>query len=155
MANTSLKTEIHGICNVKLQFSHHVYEHVEFFIMLDLVSDVIIGDDLLERHNSVTFRFNGKLPNLVISSIMPTAQVEYQQLFSHMLPTCKPIAVKTRKFSAADQELIRIETKRLLQEGRIEKSSSPWRTQPLIVDHGNDKKRMCIDFSQTVNLYNA
>ena len=70
-----------------------------------------------------------------------------------MLPTCKSIAVKTRKFSAADQELIRIETKRLLQEGRIEKSNSPWHAQPLIVDHGNDKKKMCIDFSQTVNLY--
>ena len=52
---------------------------------------------------------------------MLTAQVEYPQLFSQLLPTCKPIAAKTRKFSAADQELIRIETKRSLQEGRIEK----------------------------------
>ena len=141
MANTSLKPEIHGICNVKLQFLQHAYKQVEFFIMPDLMSDVIIGDDLLERHNSVTFRFNGKLPNL-ISSIMPTAQVEYPQLFSHMLPACKTIAMKTRKFSAAKQELIRTETKRLLQEGRIEKSNSPWRAQPWIVDHGNDKKRM-------------
>ena len=81
--------------------------------MPDLVSDVTTGD-LLKRHNSVTFRFNGKLPNLVISSIMQTAQVEYPQLFTHLLSTCKPIAVKTRKFSAADQKLIRIETKRLL-----------------------------------------
>ena len=55
MANTSLKTEIHGICNVKLQFSQHAYEQVEFFIMPDLVSDVIIGDDLLKRRNSMTF----------------------------------------------------------------------------------------------------
>ena len=84
MANMSLKTEIYGICNIKLQFSQHAYTQVEFFIMPDLVSDVVIGDDLLERHNSVTFRFNGKLPNLVISLIMPTAQVEYAQLFSHM-----------------------------------------------------------------------
>ena len=153
MDNTSLKTEIHGICNVKLQFLQHAYEQVEFFIMPALVSDVISGDDLLERRNSVTFRFDGKLPNLVISLLMPTAQVEYPQLFSHMLSTCKLIVVKTRKFSAADQKLIRIKTKRLLQEGRIEKSNLPWRAQPLIVDDGNDKKRMCIDFSQTVNLY--
>ena len=69
----------------------------------------------------MTFRFIGKLPNLVISSIIPTAQVKYPQLFSHMLPTCKPVALKMRKFSAADQEPIRIETKRLLQEGRIER----------------------------------
>ena len=88
---------------------------------------------------------------------MPTAKVEYPQLFSHMLPTCKatckPVELKTHKFAAADQEPIRIERKRLLQEGRIEKSNSPWHAQPLIDDHGNDKKRMCIDFSQTVNLY--
>ena len=31
------------------------YKQVEFFIMPDHVFDVIIGDDLLERHNSVTF----------------------------------------------------------------------------------------------------
>ena len=43
----------------------------EFFIMPDLVSDIIIDDELLERHNSVSFQFNGKLPNIVISSIMP------------------------------------------------------------------------------------
>ena len=84
---------------------------------------------------------------------MPTAQVEYRRLFSHLLSTCKPIAVKTRKISAADQELIRIETRRFLQESQIGKSNSPWRSQPLIVNHGSDKKRMCIDFSQTVNLY--
>ena len=80
---------------------------------------------------------------------MPTVLVKYPRLFAHMLPTCKP---KTRKFSAADQELIRIETKRLVKKGRIEKSNLPRRAQPLIVDHGNDKKRMCIDFSQTVNF---
>ena len=48
IANTSLKTEIHGICNVKLQFSQHAYKQVEFFITPDCVSDVTIGDDLLE-----------------------------------------------------------------------------------------------------------
>ena len=41
MANTSLKTEIHGICNVKLQFSQHAYEQVKFSIMPEFASDVI------------------------------------------------------------------------------------------------------------------
>ena len=38
----------------------------------------------------------------------------------------KPIAVKTRKFSAADQAVIKAETDRILREDRIEKSKSPW-----------------------------
>jgi len=40
--------------------------------MPDLLSDVIIGDDLLEHHKSVTFQFNGKLPKLGSSSQIPT-----------------------------------------------------------------------------------
>ena len=55
-ANTSLKTEVYRICNIKLQFSRRLYEQVEF-IMPDLVCNVIIGDDLLECHKSVIFQF--------------------------------------------------------------------------------------------------
>ena len=75
MGNTSLRTEIHCVCNVKLQFSQHAREQVEFFIMPDFLPHVIIGNNLLNRHNCVTFRFNGKLPNLAISLNMPTSQL--------------------------------------------------------------------------------
>lgn len=41
---------------------------------------------------------------------------------------------------------------RLLQEGIIEPSSSPWRAQVVIV-HQKDKDRMVIDYSQTINRF--
>ena len=48
--------------------------------------------------------------------------------------------------------IIKAETARLLQEDRIEPSNSPSRAQPLVVDNGK-KKRMCIDYSQIINLF--
>ena len=43
--------------------------------------------------------------------------------------------------------------KRFLREGLIESTNSPWRAQPLVVTQENHKKRMVIDYSQTVNKY--
>ena len=39
----------------------------------------------------------------------------------------------------------------------IEKSNSPWRAQPLVVDNGKGKRRMCIGYSRTIifNAFNA
>ena len=48
-------------------------------------------------------------------------------------------------------EFIRKEKDRLLKKGIIEPSVSPWRAQVLVVSKG--KKRMVIDFSQTVNIF--
>ena len=84
---------------------------------------------------------------------MPTAHVPYPDLFRNINRNCKPIAIKTRKFSLSDQALIKAETERLLNENRIERSNSPWRAQPLVVDNGKGKRRMCIDYSRTINLF--
>ena len=40
-----------------------------------------------------------------------------------------------------------------MKEGIIEPSSSPWRAQVLVVTGDNHKKRMCIDYSETINKY--
>ena len=83
---------------------------------------------------------------------MSVVNVPYPQLFGDNLSArCKPIAIKTRKFSSVDMAIIKAKTARLLQEDRIEPNNSPWRAQPLVVDNG--KKRMCIDYSQTINLF--
>ena len=54
-------------------------------------------------------------------------------------------------YSYADSEFISSEVKRLLREGLFKFSNSPWRAQPLVVAQENHKKRMVIDYSQTVN----
>ena len=45
---------------------------------------------------------------------MPTARVPYPDLFRNITRNCKPIAIKTRKFSTSDQAFIKAETNRLL-----------------------------------------
>ena len=43
--------------------------------------------------------------------------------------------------------------RRLLTDGLIESSNFPWRAQPLIVTPENHKKRMVIDYRQTINKF--
>ena len=46
-----------------------------------------------------------------------------------------------------------MEVKRLLKENIIEPSKSPWRAQVQITTNENHKKRMVVDYSQTINRY--
>ena len=78
--------------------------------MSNLIADSIIGDDFIQQHKSVTFAFRGQKKVLHISTIMPTARVPYPDLFCNITRNCKPIAIKTRKFSTSDQALIKAET---------------------------------------------
>ena len=72
MANSSLKTEI--LWRVLFEFdfclaTSTLYKNFRFYVMPILICDAIIGDDLLQQHKSVTFKFQGKLPELVVSTI--------------------------------------------------------------------------------------
>ena len=75
------------------------------------------------------------------------------RLFRHLKTDCKPIATKSRRYSHADSQFISSEVKQLLREGLIESRNSFWRAQPLVVTRKKHKKRMVIDYSQTVNKY--
>ena len=69
-----------------------------------------------------------------------------------MKPDCKPIAYCTRIYSKENLTFIESEVQRMLSEGIIEPSKSPWRAQVLVVRNSN-KKRLVIDYSQTVNRF--
>ena len=77
MADVSLKTEICGVSYLDLTFLEHHYKNFKFYVMSNLIANSIIGDDLLQQHKSVTFKFRGKKKELHISTIMPTARVPY------------------------------------------------------------------------------
>ena len=89
---------------------------------------------------------NGASCNLATVATTPPA------IFSNLTPDCKPIAAKSRRYSQSDQQFIRKEVSRLLHEGIIERSSSPWRAQ-LLITNENSKKRMVVDYSQTINKF--
>ncbi|GFW06173.1 retrovirus-related Pol polyprotein from transposon opus [Trichonephila clavipes] len=46
-----------------------------------------------------------------------------------------------------------LEVQKLLQEGVIEPSNSPWRAQVFVIRGENHKPRMVVDYSQTINKY--
>ena len=70
-----------------------------------------------------------------------------------MNPNCKPIAAKSIKYSNLDRKFIDDQVTQLLKEGIIEASKSPRPTQLIIAKSENQKKRMCVDYSQTVNKF--
>ena len=78
-----------------------------------------------------------------------------RSLFSNLIPDCKPIATRSRRYSRSDKLFIKQSVKKLHAGDIVEHSTSPWRSQPVVV-HGDgefSKDRMCIDFSQTINIY--
>ena len=62
-------------------------------------------------------------------------------LFSNILPSHKPIAVKSKHFNKEDQSFINKEILKLLSEGIIEESVFPWRAQIVVKDPPNHKRK--------------
>ena len=76
-------------------------------------------------------------------------------LFANLTDDCHPVASKSRRYSFADKQYIEKETKRLLEEGIIEKRNSPWRAQIVVVKdpYVQSKRRLAVDYSQTINRF--
>ena len=73
--------------------------------------------------------------------------------FANLAENCHPIASKSRPYRRDDLKFIEGEVERLLKEGIIEPSNSPWRAQVVVTKDDNHKKRLAIDYSQTINRF--
>ncbi len=62
------------------------------------------------------------------------------------------VALLPRKYSRDDSVHFFI-SKRLLAKGIIDPSPSPWRAQVVVVKGENLRKRMVVDYSQTINRF--
>jgi len=83
-----------------------------------------------------------------------TMRVPPPPLFTHLSNNIKPIATKSRRQSSANLRLIRAEVSKLHKAGTIRPSISPWRAQAFITkEDGAHKKRMVVDYSETINLF--
>ena len=151
MASKSLKATATSCCDVELKVKNRTYEKVRLFVLPNLCTNLILGLDFLSRHKSVTLNYGGNEPPLSICGLS-TIKTKPKSLFPNLPPNCKPVADCRRKYSLEDQQFIAKEVDRLLKEGVIEPSRSPWRAQVVIVKKG-DKKRLTVDYSQTINLY--
>ena len=66
------------------------------------------------------------------------------------------MTTKSRRYNSSDQQFIKTEIQKWHNEGIIRPSQSPWWAQVLVVksrdELGKPKRRLCIDYSQTINL---
>ena len=112
MATSSLSCRVIGYCMVNL----------DLLVMRNLCCEVVLEHNFLNRHSPLTIPFGGTKPALQICGLA-TAKVLYPSLFSNLTSDCKPIAVKSRRYSLKDKEFIAMEVKRLLKENR---HGEPW-----------------------------
>lgn len=151
LASLSYISFVSGSCAVTLKIGDHTYKEQKLLIIENLCADLIIGHDVLKYHKFLEFNFGGTRDTLKVCVMQ--ASVPPALLFTHLSPNIMPIAIKSRKFSGEDQSFIRNEISNLLQDGVIEKSTSPWRAQVLITGGTNHRKRLVIDYSLTINKF--
>ena len=152
MASSSLITGITGLCIAHhLQLLGHTYKDQKLLVMDNLCADVLIGHDFFKQHSAVTFTFGGDKPLLEICGLA-FALVPPASLFANLAQNCQPIATKSRRHSTEDLKFIETEIEKLLTENIIERSNSSWRAQVFVVNNAR-KRRMVIDYSQTINKY--
>lgn len=152
MASSNHTSQVEGQTFQTIKIGNHTHEDVNLLIVKNLCADLIIGHDVLRMHSSLELTFGGQKEPLKICSVTE-ASVPAVSIFPVSLLECKPIAIKSRKQSYEDNAFIKQEIKKLLSQGIIEESRSPWRAQVLITRSINSKKRLVIDYSQTVNKY--
>ena len=121
--------------------------------MNGLLWDVILGHEFLKLHESVQFNFGGPEQSLQLGILEPLKCQNPARLFEHMTPDCHPIAAKSRNYTKADHEFIETQVLQLLADDIIEPSISLWRAQLVIAQSENHKKRLCVDYTQTVNKF--
>lgn len=156
MASTSLNMKSTGTTTVDLEVNNVLYPTTSLGVLHNLCCDLLLGQDFQRQHKSLIVVYGGAKESFRVGesvTALSSAKVEEPSLFPNLPPKCKPIATKSRRFSSDDQLFIMDQVSRLLAEGIIESSKSPWRAQVVVVKDEHRKRRLCIDYSQTINLY--
>ena len=79
--------------------------------------------------------------------------IDPSPLFQYLSADCKPVATKSRRYSKEDKDFITAEVQQLLEKGIIEPSDSPWRAQVVVTRNERHRKRLVVDYSQTINRF--
>ena len=160
MATKTLTIQCLGQCDIDIKIEDCCYKNSRLGIIPNLCTDIILGQDFQRQHSRLIFEYGGPLADLKIPSnhshcAVSAASIDSPRLFRNLLPGCKPVAVKSRRFCKEDKDFIGEEISKLLHDGVVEPSTSPWRAQIVVVKDATQrhKRRLCIDYSQTVNLF--
>ena len=175
MASTSMESSISGQCNVTIEVNGRKYQKARLDILQNLCSDVILGHDFQKQHKNVIFSYGRSKEDLIVTSRFPksaaalevnhinphstsvahVADVDASTLFKSVTDKVKPIATTSWFFDKDDRAFIQDQISSLLAANLIKRSDSPWRAQVMIArdEFLRHKKRMCTDYSQTVNVF--
>ena len=157
MASDNLSAPVIGKVCSNLLLQGRDYPNVTFSVMSGLCADVVLGQDFLRQHKKVVIKLGGPKKSLLVGKAstcgVAASEVKCNRLFRNLKPECRPIATKSRKFNEDDKRFIDAEVRKLLLEGIIEPSYSPWRAQVLVARDERHKPRMVVDYSQTVNRF--
>ena len=157
IASSSLKASIKGNCTVDLSLLGEWYPDVKLSVLPHLCSDIVLGQDFMSQHSTISFAFGGSKKDLVISHpiscSVPSVLVNTPSLISNIDPACKPITTKSKRCEESDRLFIQTEIEKMIKEGVIEQSTSPWRAQVLIVTNECQRKRLVVDYSKTINRF--
>ncbi|CAB3981036.1 Retrovirus-related Pol poly from transposon [Paramuricea clavata] len=148
MATLASSVKICGTCIVNLVYQEQIYKDLSLSVLPGLCADLILGLDFQSQHQS----YGGSKPPLSVCSFSKL-NMEPPEPFANLTSDCHPIATNSRRYSQEDTEFIDKEVTRLLEEGIIEPSQSPWRAQVVVTKDENHKKRLAIDYSQTINRF--
>ena len=151
MASSNYAVSIKKVAFATVYYQGQKYEGVRFGVLESLCNDVILGLDFQAQHRSVTFDFGGDKPSLTVCGLT-TLNIPPVEPFKNLTSECRPIITKSRHYSNDDKTFIDRECRRLLKEGIIENCQSPWRAQVVVVKR-DGKKRLAIDYSQTINRF--
>ena len=111
---------------------HGEYKNVCFTVLKDLLTDVVLGQDFMHRHESVNIHFGGTEAPLNLNALKALKTPHPPQLFQYLTKDCHLIVTKSRRHSTSDNHFVAMKTKHLLLEGIIKHSNLPWRAQVLI-----------------------
>ena len=108
----------------------------------NLSDQALLGTNDLSNFKSVEITYDGSLPTLNVSSSASQIVNEFPDVFDQrtqmeitpipiiaVSPDAAPIRTKPRPRTLADKQFIREEVRKLLNNGVIVESQSPWRSQ--------------------------
>ena len=114
-----------GKCAAEVKLNGQIYNQVSFTVLEDLLTDVILGQDFMNKNQNVNIYLGGPLPTLHLGALQAVMTRTPVRLFEHLKADSRLIATNSRRYSRFDSEFISVEVKRLFREGLIEPSNSP------------------------------
>ena len=156
MASTTMQANVLGKVTGTLLVKDRTYKNISFGVVEGLCADIILGQSFMKEHEEIVFRMGGMQQKFIVSQPLcsvPASKIKCSRLFRNLDVNCKPIATKPRKYGDEDKLFIQDEVRKLLNNNIIEPSYSPWRAQALVTKDERHKRRMVIDYSQTINKF--